>query len=1174
MRTLALILALLWPMSAFAQQSDRDYLTAFLEDSLSGAGRQVVITGFAGALSSQARMDQMTIADAAGVWITLSDVVLEWQRSDLLAGRITVNRLTAAKIDLDRLPEFGENVTAEAQPFALPELPVAVSIGEIGVQTLRLGAGVLGEEVTATGTASLQLAAGEGQGRLRIERLDLGAPSALIDLAASFANATRMLDLDLRLSEGKDGLFAKAMGIPEQPALDFTAQGAGPLSDFTADVSLATDGQPRITGRIATQGAGEGEGEAAQGSTRFDLDLSGDVAVLLQPDYRAFFGPDTRLQARGRSPAAGGFDVENLTLAAQSLHLTGQMAIGADGLPQRVSLQGTLQDAGSAPVVLPIALDSPATLTRANLLAEYDASKGADWRAEIGFENWDQTDLRIARGALSAVGTLQGGAAGTEFGAEVALNVEGLQPARAALSRALGSVLWGGGKLNWVEGKGPLRLTDFTLGGDSFQLGLNGSLDGLAAGLAFDGHVTAQAADLNRFAGLAQIPLGGAGEVAFDGRAEALTGAFDGSLVAKTRDLAFGIRAADTMLQGLSEMHLKAKRSASGIDIDRFTLAARGGGFDIAGQISGAKADVAGQFHLADLPLAERGFAGAVTGGLRLTGSFAQADLVIAAQGTGLDIGIPSLRQTLIAPLKLDAQISMDDLVPRLVQAALTSKTLSAQINQTIDGVRYDVSAKLVNLGLILPQFPGPVSGEGQIALGAEGADLGLNLSGPAGLRARIDGLASLGPRHNLRLSGRADAGLVNGLIAPRSLSGGVDFDLSLRGPAQLSALGGTIALQGGQMADPSLPFSLRDIAAQARLGGGTVALEVSAAPSSGGRIRVQGQMGSAKPFAADLTIELQKLGLRVSDLVDSQLSGRMHYAGAALGQGQLSGQIDLGPTEVQLRSTVLPTSNALPALRHKGAAPAVTQTRQRAGLDQPSPTDAQRAPIDLDITVRALNRVFVRGRGLDAELGGALRLKGTSIDVRPAGAFDLVQGRFEILTKRLTLEEVRLEMQGNLIPYLYVRASNVRGDVTSTVTISGPAIDPDIRFSSSPEMPEEEVLAQLLFDQNLTRLTGLQAVQLANAVAALSGRGEGILARTRKALKLDDLDIQTTTEGAAALKLGKYVSDNVYSEITAEGRAKQSLDFTYSLNEKIKLRAGAATTGNASVGIEFETNY
>ena len=51
-----------------ALADDRDILTAYLEDTLSSVGRQITITGFRGALASQATIDQMTIADGTGIY--------------------------------------------------------------------------------------------------------------------------------------------------------------------------------------------------------------------------------------------------------------------------------------------------------------------------------------------------------------------------------------------------------------------------------------------------------------------------------------------------------------------------------------------------------------------------------------------------------------------------------------------------------------------------------------------------------------------------------------------------------------------------------------------------------------------------------------------------------------------------------------------------------------------------------------------------------------------------------------------------------------------------------------------------------------------------------------------------------------------------------------------------
>ncbi|MBP9185347.1 MAG: translocation and assembly module protein TamB, partial [Fuscovulum sp.] len=163
-RALALSLALLLPGAALAQQDDRDYLTAFLEDNLSGVGRQVTITGFSGALSSRATMQRLQIADDTGVWITLDDVVLDWSRSSLLSGEVVVNELSAATITLTRLPTAPDDglPAPEAAGFALPELPVSVDIDALRADRIVLDPAVLGEAVEGRFQAALSLAGGEG----------------------------------------------------------------------------------------------------------------------------------------------------------------------------------------------------------------------------------------------------------------------------------------------------------------------------------------------------------------------------------------------------------------------------------------------------------------------------------------------------------------------------------------------------------------------------------------------------------------------------------------------------------------------------------------------------------------------------------------------------------------------------------------------------------------------------------------------------------------------------------------------------------------------------------------------------------------------------------------------------------------------------------------------------
>src|SRR5690606_32556497 len=125
-----------------------------------------------------------------------------------------------------------------------------------------------------------------------------------------------------------------------------------------------------------------------------------------------------------------------------------------------------------------------------------------------------------------------------------------------------------------------------------------------------------------------------------------------------------------------------------------------------------------------------------------------------------------------------------------------------------------------------------------------------------------------------------------------------------------------------------------------------------------------------------------------------------------------------------------------------------------------------------------APNQIFVRGRGLDTELGGAVRLTGPVTNVKPVGGFELLRGRLDILTQRVTFDEGRVTLIGDMNPQLYFVARTDGGDITVLVTVQGTVDNPDIKFSSEPELPQDEVLARLIFKRSMSELSAFQIAQ------------------------------------------------------------------------------------------------
>ena len=254
--------------------------------------------------------------------------------------------------------------------------------------------------------------------------------------------------------------------------------------------------------------------------------------------------------------------------------------------------------------------------------------------------------------------------------------------------------------------------------------------------------------------------------------------------------------------------------------------------------------------------------------------------------------------------------------------------------------------------------------------------------------------------------------------------------------------------------------------------------------------------------------------------------------------------------------------------------------TRRKAGLTgaqsgaDPS-AKSSGGGFGLNLQVNAPNRIFVRGRGLDAELGGGLTLTGTTNNIISAGRFELLRGRLDILGKRFDLVEGSVQFQGDLIPYLRFVSSTKTNAGEVRVIVQGPADEPEVIFESTPEAPQDEVLAQLLFGKNIDDISAFQALQLASAVATLAGRGgAGVVSRLRDGFGLDDLDVTTTDSGATAVRAGKYISENVYSDVTAASDGTADISLNIDITPNLKGKATLGSDGDSGIGLFSEKDY
>ncbi|MEY8829461.1 translocation/assembly module TamB domain-containing protein [Sedimentitalea sp. XS_ASV28] len=1446
-RTCALVAFTCFSTFAHAQEEEESggFLVNLLQDNLSGENRYIKVTGLDGAFSSRASIEKLTVSDDDGVWLTVSDVVLDWNRLALIRGRFSVNTLSAGEIILARKPTPTETEEplpeAEATPFQLPELPVAIELSELKVDRVELGKPLVGIAAELSVAGALSLADGSLRTDLGVIRLDRDTDR--LDLVAGFDNETSQIVVDVTLAEAQGGLVSELLSIPDRPSLSLTAKGEGPVSDFTADIALASDEVERLGGQVRLQSVTDPDaGANAQPGTGFDATLAGDISPLLAPQYQEFFGTDTQLQLSGQSGPEGRLAIRRLNVLSDALMVNGTLDVAGSGQLERVALDGRISPPNGDEVVLP--MGEPRTAIKgATFSAQFDAERDDRWTLLLGVDGVNRPDLVVSRAQINADGMLEQDG-GMQLDGKLNAAIRGIDFADNRLDEAVGSDVELLGNFATESGS-VLKLSDFTLSGTDYAANIDAEVDGLESGFRVDGTAKVTASDLSRFSAIAGRDLGGAVTATITGIGTPLSGMFDFDLNVEAQDLESGIAQVDPLITGQTTIALKAERDEDGLDIERFTLDGTALTAEATGNVSSGDTNLEFSAKLDDLGRVVPDMSGPVVitgdmvqrgktanGKLRVTGpqeSFADLDGELASDGTvdvsyaavlnGVDNFIPQivgsiraegralreddrwqvtsdvtgpqgsfvkltgsmtpegeidgrydatiaqverfipqltgsiqaegtaqrvenawqvasditgpegsvarLRGNMNAEGDIDARYDatvarIERFVPQLVGAvnakgtasrisdtwqvdsnvtgpegsvaqlrgsmtpegdiraqydatvakmerfvpqlvgALEAKGTASRISDTWqvesdvtgpagsvaqlrgsmtpDGdidAQYDATvarlerfvpelvgsldlngtakrnddtwqvatdakgpagsvvtvngrmdpngkidasydATIVRIERFAPDFPGQITAKGTASRDADLWTIASNATGPGGLSAEVGGTVNQTTlESDVTAKGQLQLALANRIIEPNSVRGAARFDLALRGELKPESLSGRISASNATVAIPSVRQAIDDLDAEIVLANGSANISVSAAARAGGRIVINGPVSLKPPFDASIVTELQQLVLTDNVIFESSANGRVAYTGALAGSGRLAGDIRFGETNIDINSISGSLGAApIPEIIHTGETAAQRTTRDRAGLIKTDSGGGGGPDIALDIRLVAENKVFVRGRGLQAELGGDIQIRGTVANPAPSGQIGLIRGNLDLLGRRLKLSKGLVTLQGDLEPYMEFAATTTTSDGDATLEISGPLTKPKVKVESDPERPSEEALAMLLFGNQYSELSPIKVAQLAASLATLSGAGGGANAKARDGLGVDTFDIGTDDDGRAQFGAGKYLADGVYTDITVNTQGDTEVNLNLDVSENLTVKGTVDREGDTGIGLFFERDY
>ncbi|NNU79072.1 translocation/assembly module TamB [Halovulum dunhuangense] len=460
-----------------------------------------------------------------------------------------------------------------------------------------------------------------------------------------------------------------------------------------------------------------------------------------------------------------------------------------------------------------------------------------------------------------------------------------------------------------------------------------------------------------------------------------------------------------------------------------------------------------------------------------------------------------------------------------------------------------------------------------------------LQAQGPQGLQFQASGRVPLqGSGLEITAQGRLPLALANIALARSGVqvAGDLSLDAAARGALTAPALSGSARMTGGTILYPHANLRLENVALNLGLAGERVTItEARANFAERGTLSIGGAVGIAagSGFPADLDIALRDVIYSDGRIVTTRLSGDLTLEGPILGAGRLAGRLDVGRTEVVIPSSFGINAGVLLDISHLNPPRDVQLTLDRAGLNRPlEESQGGGLPLVLDVLVNAPNQIFIRGRGLDAEMGGQVRVTGTASDVVPVGQINLIRGRLNILGQRIEFDEGSVTLIGDLNPRIRLVAETAARDGTVVfLTVEGPATDPAVTFSSSPVLPQDEVLALLIFDRNVAELSPLQIAQLAAAAASLAGvggGGEGALGGLRSAIGLANLDVTSGDDGEVGVRAGTYVTENIYLDLEADSGGETKATINLDITDSVRARTSVDSRGESTIGIFFERDY
>ncbi|MEO1494321.1 MAG: translocation/assembly module TamB domain-containing protein [Pseudomonadota bacterium] len=526
-------------------------------------------------------------------------------------------------------------------------------------------------------------------------------------------------------------------------------------------------------------------------------------------------------------------------------------------------------------------------------------------------------------------------------------------------------------------------------------------------------------------------------------------------------------------------------------------------------------------------------------------------------------------------PLGADVTISLPSLafLKRLADVPIASGAIDA--TASFDTRRGTGGANIAGRNLV---FEDVDTGSGlgldtTLTLAGRRAEIAAQVSGNFGEPLRITanvpltggtpGLATRGPVQ-ATVDWTGEIGDLWALVpaAGHVLTGQTTIDLGIGGDISAPEITGGVRVREGGYQNTDFGTILTGLTLDTTLAqGGDLGLSLRANDGAAGTIAVDGTV-ALDASGIDIRTKIGSAVLARRDDIKARIGGTIDVKGAATAL-TVGGKLTVEDAEVRLINNNPPGIVTLGDVIIKGA-------------PEPEPDD-DASSVTLNIDVDAPGRIFVRGRGLDSQWGMALAIRGDAAAPDIRGTIERQRGQLSLIGKTFDLARGKISFDGGrtIDPRIDVMLERTDNNFTGRIVVDGTASDPQLSFTSTPALPEDEVLPRTLFGKSSQALTASQAIQLGIGIATLLDGGDGALGSVRGAIGVDSLDVEQDADGNASVAAGKQVTEEIWVGTKQSlGEGGTSVVVEIDVFEDIQLEAEVDDGGSSSVGVQWQTDF